>query len=56
MTYPMPPELLEQLGLDSWPDVDVDWPEDRDAIGPSPHIVGEADGLDRTPKEVQDGC
>jgi len=33
MTYPMPPELLEQLGLERWAESDPQWPEDRDALG-----------------------
>ena len=33
MTYPMPPELLEQLGLEPRGDADPQWPEDHDALG-----------------------
>jgi len=33
MTYPMPPELLEQLGLEPCADADPAWPEDHDALG-----------------------
>lgn len=33
MTYPMPPELLEQLGLEPRADADPQWPEDHDALG-----------------------
>ena len=33
MTYPMPPELLEQLGLEPCADADPQWPEDHDALG-----------------------
>jgi hypothetical protein len=32
MTYPMPPELLEQLGLEPCADIDPPWREDRDAL------------------------
>lgn len=32
MTYPMPPELLEQLGLEPCADTDPQWPEDHDAL------------------------
>ena len=33
MTYPMPPELLEQLGLEPCAGTDPPWPEDHDALG-----------------------
>jgi len=33
MTFPMPPELLEQLGLEPCADTDPQWPEDHDALG-----------------------
>ena len=33
MRYPMPPELLEQLGLEPCADEDPQWPEDHDALG-----------------------
>lgn len=33
MTYPMPPELLEQLGLEPCADTDPQWPEDHDVLG-----------------------
>ena len=33
MTYPMPPELLEQHGLEPCTDTDPAWPEDHDALG-----------------------
>jgi hypothetical protein len=33
MTYPMPSELLEQLGLEPCADTDPHWPEDHDALG-----------------------
>lgn len=33
MTYPMPPELLEQLGLEPCADTDPQSPEDHDALG-----------------------
>jgi len=33
MTHPMPPELLEQLGLDPRAEADPQWPEDHDALG-----------------------
>lgn len=33
MTYPMPPELLEQLGLEPCAETDPQWPEDHDALG-----------------------
>jgi hypothetical protein len=49
----MPPELLEQLGLDALEDTDVDWPEDHDALGPSQHAVREP-RLDRAQAAVHD--
>jgi hypothetical protein len=33
MTYPMPPELLEQLGLEPCAATEPHWPEDHDALG-----------------------
>lgn len=33
MTHPMPPELLEQLGLEPRADADPQWPEDHDVLG-----------------------
>ncbi len=33
MTCPMPPELLEQLGLEPCAEADPQWPEDHDALG-----------------------
>jgi hypothetical protein len=33
MTHPMPPELLEQLGLEPCAETDPAWPEDHDALG-----------------------
>ena len=33
MTYPMPPELPEQLGLEPCAETDPQWPEDHDALG-----------------------
>ena len=33
MTYPMPPELLEQLGLEPWADTDPQWPKDHEELG-----------------------
>jgi hypothetical protein len=36
MTYPMPPELLEQLGLEPHADRDPRWPEEHDACGLRP--------------------
>jgi len=33
MRYPMPPELLEQLGLEPCADEDPQWPEDHGALG-----------------------
>jgi hypothetical protein len=33
MRYPMPPELLEQLGLEPCAETDPSWPEDHDALG-----------------------
>jgi hypothetical protein len=33
MSFPMPPELLEQLGLEPCADADPQWSEDREALG-----------------------
>ena len=33
MTYPMPPVLLEQIGLEPCADTDPQWPEDHDELG-----------------------
>jgi len=52
MTYPMPPELLEQLGPDPRADPDPPWLEDHDALGWGRRVAKTADlyesaGLDR---------
>ncbi len=48
MTYPMPPELLEQLGLEPCADPDLRWPEDHDGLGWGRFVVtrGELEELD----------
>jgi hypothetical protein len=33
MRYPMPPELLQQRGLEPCAEPDPQWPEDHDALG-----------------------
>jgi hypothetical protein len=52
MTYPMPPELLEQPGLEARADTDPRWPEEHDALGLRPERwrgqkADEAAGRDR---------
>src|SRR5207237_1366043 len=37
MTYPLPPELLEQLGLEPRDEPDK-WPEDHDVLGPGRRV------------------
>jgi hypothetical protein len=61
MTYPMPPELLEQLGLDPCADADPQWPEDHDALGWGRRTTcAELDELYAidpcSPEEGSDGC
>jgi hypothetical protein len=48
MTYPMPPELLEQLGLELRDETDLTSPEDNDARGWRPRVAptGELDEPD----------
>lgn len=45
MTYPMPPELLEQLGLEPCADTDPCWPEDHDALGRGWRVAAAHDEL-----------
>jgi hypothetical protein len=50
MIIPMPPELLEQLGLEPCADTDPAWPEDHDALGWGRRVaktaeLNESDGL-----------
>ncbi len=47
MSYPMPPELLEQLGLEPCAETDPRWPEDHDALGWGRRVAtrGELDEL-----------
>jgi hypothetical protein len=61
MTYPMPPELLEQLGLDPHADSDPQWPKDHDALGWGRTTTrtepDESDVLyPCSPEEASDGC
>jgi hypothetical protein len=46
MTYPMPPELLEQLGLEPHDETDAAWQEDHDALGWGGRKPGTADRAD----------
>jgi hypothetical protein len=61
MTYPMPPELLEQLGLEPCADTDPCWPEDNDALGCGRRVAtrGGLEELDdrdrRSVEDVPDG-
>ncbi|HEY2435550.1 MAG TPA: hypothetical protein VGH93_00090 [Solirubrobacteraceae bacterium] len=57
MTYPMPPELLEQLGLEPCAETDPQWPEDRDALGWGRRLAtpGEA-AEDERQRSANEGC
>jgi hypothetical protein len=48
MTCPMPPELLEQLGLQPRSDTGPRWPEDDDVLGWRRRVAtnGELEALD----------
>ena len=59
MTYPTPPELLEQLLLEPRADTDPQWPEDHDANGRTRYLANEdhePDDRDRfTEMELSNG-
>jgi hypothetical protein len=58
MKYPMPPELLEQLGLEPCAETDPQWPEDHDALGWGPRVAtrNELEELDdRDQQSVEEG-
>jgi hypothetical protein len=54
MTYPMPPELLEQLGRDPSGDGDPRWPEDHDALGWGRRVAGSAELEEASGRDQQD--